>query len=360
MEVKVPALAESISLARILHWHVQPGDKVERGSNLVDIETDKVTLEVPAPQDGVVADILCAEGTDVASGQVIASIEAAGPASGDSAMETPPPQAPPQAAPVEQSAAAATTDATSTMETDPPQAGPAARALLQQHGLKAEDIPASGANGRLLPEDINAWLEGGQQSQETVQSAPPELPSPSPAAQPTPPETASPSPAARPTPPEPASPSPAAQPAPPEPTPSSPAVPPAPPATVAIQPATADNGEGNQRREALSPLRQSIAKRLLKAQHESALLTTFNEIDMSAVMQLRKKHGESFRETHGVKLGYMSFFIRAAIAALRRFPAVGASIATNEIIYHDYYDISIAVGSPRGLVVPSTKQHYPY
>ena len=308
-EVKVPVLAESISEARLLGWHKQPGADIQRGENLVDIETDKVTLEVPAPAGGRLGSLLKQPGELVDSQEIIALIDsgtaaeppAPPPAATPPTMERPAPPpaatpptmerpAPPPAAapPTMERPAPPPAAALPTMErpAPPPVPGPAARNLLEEHALKSTDVAASGKGGRILKEDVLRHLgERVNQPAAAVQD--------SPAAQP-PRET----------------------------------------------------------RKPMSALRRNIARRLLQAQHENAVLSTFNEVDMRPIMQLRQRYRESFEKRHGTKLGFMSFFTRAAIEALRRFPVVNASIDGNDMVYHEYYDIGIAISAPRGLVVP--------
>ena len=414
-EVQVPVLAESISEARLLGWHKQPGDTVQRGENLVDIETDKVTLEVPAPVDGKIHSLLKEPGQLVDSKETIALIESAGPGKQASAAAPPPPAASPPTlpaaaptlpaappptspaaaasppvAPPPTSPAAATSPPVAPPPTSPataasppaappstplaaaptapaappptppvaaaapptaprpavspavappvlvetpqppregarpaatPAAGPAARNLLEEHGLEAGKVTPSGPRGRLLKEDVLRHLS------ERMDSTGKPTPVPAGNAQPAPAgSTAK------------ATPVPAAAQATPTPK----------PAAGAVE----HGAERSTKRTPMSGLRRNIAKRLLQAQHESALLSTFNEVNMLPVMQLRKRYQESFEKRHGTKLGLMSFFTRAAVEALQRFPVLNASIDGNDVLHHEYYDIGIAVSAPRGLVVP--------
>jgi 2-oxoglutarate dehydrogenase E2 component (dihydrolipoamide succinyltransferase) len=276
----VPVLAESIPDATLLDWKKGPGEAVARDEILLELETDKVVLEVPAPQAGVLSEVLKNTGDIALSQEVLARIdtEAAAPAAkpGDGAAQ---PAA--AAAPTNDSGGGALS--------------PAVQRLVSEHNLDASAIKGTGKGGRLIKGDVLAYLE-------TKKPAP-----------------ASPAPAA-----------PAARPATPAPA----------------------GGERGERREPMSRLRMRIAERLVQAQHSAAILTTFNEVDMQPVMALRNRYKDKFEKTHGVRLGFMSFFAKAAVQALERFPAVNAYIEGNEIIYHDYQDIGVAVGSPRGLVVP--------
>jgi len=289
IEIKVPNLPESVASGTIATWHVKVGDTVKREQNLVDIETDKVVLEVPATADGVVQSISIAVGASVTSGQVLGVI---GEGSGAAAA----PKAEAKAeAPAKAAAAPA---ATATAAADDVQ-GPAVRKLLAELGLSAEGIPASGRGGRLTVDDVKAYADKQK-----------------------------------------AAPAPKAE---------------AKAAPAAAAPAVAPAGPREEQRVPMTRIRARIAERLKEAQNTAAMLTTFNEVDLTAVDALRAKYKETFEKAHGVKLGYMSFFTRAAVEALKRFPLVNASIDGNDIVYHNYYDIGIAVSSPRGLVVPIVK-----
>ncbi|TDJ19687.1 MAG: 2-oxoglutarate dehydrogenase complex dihydrolipoyllysine-residue succinyltransferase [Gammaproteobacteria bacterium] len=284
VDVKVPVLAESIPDATLLDWKKGPGEAVARDEIILELETDKVVLEVPAPQAGVLSEVLKNTGDIALSEEVLARIdtEAAATATakgGDGGA---------QAVPAAQAAdEAAGSDTLS----------PAVQRLVAEHDLDASAITGTGKGGRLIKGDVLAYLDAHK---------------PSPAA----PAAKMPATAAK------------------------PATPPAP------------SGARGERRESMSRLRMRIAERLVEAQHTAAILTTFNEVDMQPVMALRKRYKEQFEKTHGVRLGFMSFFAKAAVQALERFPAVNAYIEGNEIVYHDYQDIGVAVGSPRGLVVP--------
>lgn len=286
VEVKVPVLSESVAEATLLSWHKKAGEHVDRDENLIDIETDKVVLELPAPATGVLAKIIRNDGATVVGGEIIATIdtEAAG-ASAASAVASPAPSSmePP---PVTASGA-----------TPAPAMMPAARNLAAQANLGAKEISSikgSGRDGRITKEDVAAHMKSKL--------------SPSPVA----------------------------------PLPSPPSVTAAP----------ASTGNRPEQRVPMSRLRARIAERLVQSQSTAAILTTFNEVNMQAIMDLRARHKDKFEKEHGVKLGLMSFFVKATVAALKKFPIVNASVDGNDIIYHGYFDIGIAVSSPRGLVVP--------
>ncbi len=307
-EVKVPALPESVSEATIVTWHKQAGDRVERDENLVDLETDKVVLEVPAPEDGVLGEILKAEGETVTAGEIVATLSAgdaanAAPAQGTQSAPAQPPAEPQQAD--AQSAPQAAADG------DLPSLSPAVRHLVDEHQIDPRQVTPTGRNGRLLKEDVVKFIEQGGSTQVSSSSAP----TPAPAA-----ETA-----------------PAAS--------TAAASTPAPAASIPV-------GEREERRVPMTRLRQRIAERLVEAQQNAAMLTTFNEVNMQPVMDLRARYKDTFLKAHDTKLGFMSFFVKAAVEGLRRFPAVNASIDGTDILYHGYYDIGIAVSTERGLMVP--------
>jgi len=293
VEVKVPQLSESVAEATLLSWHKKVGDAVARDENLIDVETDKVVLELPAPAAGVIKQIVKADGVTVVSGEVIAVIDTAADSAAAvaKAAERPAP-------PVEQ-AAKQLAEQSNLM--------PAARKMVEDHKLDPKVIAGSGRDGRVTKADVVAHMEGGS--------------------------------VARPAAPAPA----AAQAA--APRPSLPGV----PAPVDVDKLLADRPE---QRVPMSRLRARVAERLLQSQASAAILTTFNEVNMQPVLDLRSKHKEMFEKEHGVKLGFMSFFVKAAVYALKKFPLVNASVDGNEIVYHGYFDIGVAVGSPRGLVVP--------
>ena len=269
VEVNVPVFAESITEGTLLAWHKKIGEAVARDEILVDIETDKVVLEVPAPQAGVLVEIIVNEGDTVTSQQVLAKIDTEAAAVS---------AAPAEAAPAAEAAApAAASNA---------QAGvamPAAAKLAAEKGVDVGSIQGSGRDGRVLKEDV-------QNASAAPKAAAPAAPIP-----------------------------------------------------VGARP---------EERVPMSRLRARVAERLLASQQENAILTTFNEVNMKPIMDLRAKYKEKFEKEHGVKLGFMSFFVKAAVAALKKYPVVNASVDGNDIVYHGYFDIGIAIGSPRGLVVP--------
>jgi 2-oxoglutarate dehydrogenase E2 component (dihydrolipoamide succinyltransferase) len=304
IEVKVPVLPESITEATLVNWHKKAGDAVKRDENLIDIETDKVVLELPAPAAGVVTEIRKPDGATVAAQEVIAVIDSsAQPVAGSTAGA---------AAPARPSAASATLAAPSPpppppAATAPPRpvppataapaatAMPAARKMLAEQGMSANDVAGSGRGGRVTKDDVQQAVQ--------ARSAVP-----------------------------------------------APAAPPA--ARAPAAPAPASLGSRPEQRVPMSRLRQRVAERLLQSQATAAILTTFNEVNMAGVIELRNRYKDRFEKEHGVKLGFMGFFVKAAVHALKKFPAVNASIDGTDIVYHGYFDIGIAVGSPRGLVVP--------
>ncbi|CAE6706059.1 Dihydrolipoyllysine-residue succinyltransferase component of 2-oxoglutarate dehydrogenase complex [Paraburkholderia domus] len=298
VEVKVPQLSESVSEATMLQWKKKPGEAVAQDEILIEIETDKVVLEVPAPSAGVLAQVISNDGDIVVADQVIAKIDTEGTASA-AAVEAEVKPAPVAAAAPAAQAASATGANTA--------ASPAAGKLMAEAGLGAGDVAGTGRDGRITKGDV---LSAGQAA-------------PAPAAK------AAPAPAAAPK---------AAKPSLPD----------------VKAPASADQWLKNrpEQRVPMSRLRARIAERLLESQQTNAILTTFNEVNMAPVMDLRNKYKDKFEKEHGVKLGFMSFFVKAAVHALKKFPLVNASIDGNDIVYHGYFDIGIAVGSPRGLVVP--------
>ncbi|MBI2379333.1 MAG: 2-oxoglutarate dehydrogenase complex dihydrolipoyllysine-residue succinyltransferase [Gammaproteobacteria bacterium] len=282
LEIKVPVLPESVADAVVATWHKKPGDAVKRDENLVDIETDKVVLEVVAPEDGVLESVVKGEGELVLAQEVIGFVKA-GAAAAPVAAAAPAPAAV-VAAPVAAAPAVETSDALS----------PSVRRLVAEHGLDASKIPASSKDGRLSKEDVEAFIAKGGAK-------------------------AAPAPAAKPT-----------------------------AAPVAAAPA----GLREEKRVPMTRLRARIAERLVHAQSTAAILTTFNDINMKPVMELRAKYKDHFEKVHGVRLGFMSFFVKATVEALKRYPEVNASIDGSDIVYHGYYDVGVAVSSPRGLVVP--------
>ena len=283
IEVRVPQLPESVADATLVAWHKQPGDSVGRDENLVDLETDKVVLEVPAPAAGVIVELKVQNGATVTSGQLLALLE-----EGATAAATAP-RASAAAAPAARPAAAAAVAE---------KLAPSVRRLVEEHNLDAGSIPGSGRDGRITKGDVLDHLSGREAPQAaTAAAAKAQAPVPPPA-----------------------------------------------PAAVAA-------GRG-ERRVPMTRLRARIAERLVQAQSTAAMLTTFNEVDLKAVNELRARHKERFEKLHGARLGYMSFFVKACVEALRRFPLVNASVDGNDIVYHEYYDIGVAVSTDRGLVVP--------
>ncbi|OGA23347.1 MAG: dihydrolipoamide succinyltransferase [Betaproteobacteria bacterium RIFCSPLOWO2_02_FULL_67_26] len=286
VEVKVPQLSESVAEATLLTWHKKAGEFVKRDENLVDIETDKVVLETPAPGAGVIVKIVKGDGSTVTSNEVIAQIDTDAKAAADA-----PAAAREEAKPQAKAAAKAAA----------PAAMPAAQKLAAEKQVDTGAIPGTGRGGRVTKEDVVLAAASGVQ------------------------------PAAR-----------AAAPA------ASPAPQRAPASPVDL----GALGERSEQRVPMSRLRARVAERLVQSQHTAALLTTFNEVNMQPVMDLRKRYQDRFEKLHGVRLGFMSLFVKAAVHALRKYPVVNASIDGTDIVYHGYYDIGIAVGSPRGLVVP--------
>ena len=275
IEVKVPQLSESVAEGTLTAWKKKVGEAVARDEILIDIETDKVVLEVPAPDAGVLVEIIKADGETVVSDELIAKIDTAAKASAGAPAAAAAP-APAAAAPAAAPAAAAAAPAGT--------ASPAARKILEEKGVAAADVAGTGRGGRVTKEDAVAA---------------------------------------------------------------------APKAAAAAAPAVAvPLGERAEQRVPMSRLRARIAERLIQSKNENAILTTFNEVNMGPVMALRKQYAEKFEKTHGVRLGFMGFFVKAACAALQKFPILNASVDGNDIVYHGYIDIGIAVGSPRGLVVP--------
>ena len=295
-EIKVPQLPESITDATLVAWHKKPGDAVKRDENLADLETDKVVLEVPAPANGVLREVKVQTGTVVTAGQLLALIEEGAQAVATSVAAK-------QAAPAEELKATGT-------DAGKDKLSPAVRRLIEENRLDAAAIPASGRDGRLTKSDVVDFLGRKAGSAPTaaagsVAHAPAAAPTAAPAAR-------------------------------------------APTPTAPVLPASA-RGE---HRVAMTRLRQRIAQRLVEAQSTQALLTSFNEVDLTAVQELRARYKDRFEKENGVKLGFMSFFVKACIEALKKFPVTNASVDGNEIVYHEFYDIGVAVSTERGLVVP--------
>ena len=297
-EIRVPQLPESIADATLVAWHKQPGDAIRRDENLADLETDKVVLEVPAPANGVVREIRVPSGAVVTSGQVLALIEEGATAA-----------AAPKAAGTAAAAAAAKTPAAADSDggKDAGKLSPSVRRLVEENHLDPSAIPASGRDGRLTKSDVVGFLgkKPAEASPRTGGAPPPAAP-------------AAPAPAARAPTPRPAAPA----------------------------------GARAEQRVPMTRLRARIAQRLLEAQSTQALLTTFNEVDLTATQELRARYKERFEKEHGVKLGFMSFFVKASIEALKKFPVLNASVDGSDIIYHEYYDLGVAVSTDRGLIVP--------
>jgi len=275
IEIRVPQLPESVTDATLIGWHKKPGETVARDENLVDLETDKVVLEVPAPASGTLSEIKIKDGTTVTSGELLALLE-----EGDAPAAVEPKQA--AAAAVQTAEPAETTHKLS----------PAVRRILDEHDLDATIVTGTGKDGRITKSDVMAYLKSHSDEDVTPGDPAPGLPS------------------------------------------------------VAAGPLR------TEQRVPMTRLRARIAERMVQAQHAAAMLTTFNEVDLTKVISLRKRYKESFEKEHGVRLGYMSFFVKATVEALKRFPVVNASVEGNDIIYHDYFDIGIAVSSDRGLMVP--------
>ncbi len=279
VEVKVPILAESIADATLLSWHKQVGDPVKRGDHLIDLETDKVTLEVTAPEDGVIKDLVKRSGEAAVSNEILAIIDTEGAAVSTPLREAPAPKKEPPKEEKQQ------------LPKEELKLSPAVRKLVVEHGIEPAAIPPSEKQGRLTKGDVLTYLKTTVAVPEQAEEAP------------TPPLTPLPS-------------------------------------------------ERPERRVAMTRLRRRAAERLLAAQHENAILTTFNEVNMQAVMDLRVRYRQEFEKHHGIRLGFMSFFARATVEALKKFPVLNASVEGEDIVYHDYYDLGIAVSAPRGLVVP--------
>ncbi|QOL47873.1 2-oxoglutarate dehydrogenase complex dihydrolipoyllysine-residue succinyltransferase [Massilia litorea] len=292
IEVKVPQLSESVAEATLLSWHKKVGEPIGRDENMIDIETDKVVLELPAPSAGVIVQLLKADGATVVAGEVIAVIDT------DASAQVSPLEvkAVPSAAPN----AAISTPAAAPAATGGAMSGvamPAAAKILADNNMNAAGIDGSGRDGRVTKGDALA----------AVANKPAAAPAPAPAAK---------------------------------------------PALQQVAAPVANLGDRAEERVPMSRLRARIAERLLQSQSTNAILTTFNEVNMAPVMDLRAKYKDKFEKEHGVKLGFMSFFVKAAVAALKKYPILNASVDGNDIVYHGYFDIGIAVGSPRGLVVP--------
>ncbi len=271
IEVKVPQLSESVSEATLVNWHKKEGEAVSRDENLIDIETDKVVLETPAPSDGVLVKIVRGDGETVGSGDVIAQIDTEAKASVAASSD----EKASEAAPKAEQPVAKGTDSDGS-------ASPSARKVLAEKGVAEEDVKGTGRGGRVTREDATSASKGGPAAAAPIMT----------------------------------------------------------------------EGDRPEERVPMTRLRARIAERLLQSKNENAILTTFNEVNMAPVMAMRKQYGEKFEKAHGVRLGFMGFFVKAVVAALKKFPIINASVDGNDIVYHGYFDIGIAVGSPRGLVVP--------
>jgi len=309
IEIRVPQLPESVSDATLVAWHKQPGDAIRRDENLADLETDKVVLEVPAPTNGVLRELKVESGTTVTSGQILAVIDEGGVAAVAPAAKAPE-AAKVAAAPSAKigSVAPAASAATGGVATDASKLSPAVRRLVEENKLDVAGIPASGRDGRLTKSDVVEFLDrkgGGMPAPAAAVPAAARAPQPAPVAKPAP----------------------------------------------AARPSGPRTGRAEQR-VAMTRLRQRIASRMVEAQATQALLTSFNEVDLTAVQELRARYKDRFEKEHGVKLGFMSFFVKAAVEALKKFPIVNASVDGTEIVYHEYYDIGVAVSTDRGLMVP--------
>jgi len=268
MEIRVPPLPESVADATIATWHKQPGESVRKDEKLVDLETDKVVLEVPSPVDGKLQDILHKEGDTVKSGEVLGLLEPGEVPAPE--VETPGPRKGPEPSSAQP-------------------LSPSVRRLISEHHLDPAKIPATGKDGRLTKEDVLAYLEKHKPPSAIAEPPPPPV---------------------------------------------------------------APEGQRPQQRVPMTRIRARIASRLLEVQRNTAMLTTFNEVDLAQVVALRRRHGEAFEKKHGIKLGFMSFFVKATVEALKTFPVVNASIDGEDVIYHGFFDIGIAVSTDRGLVVP--------
>ena len=289
IEVRVPQLPESVADATLVSWHKKPGDAVARDENLIDLETDKVVLEVPAPVSGILKEIRLGDGTTVTSGQVLAVIE-------EGATAVPGASAPAIMAAsngATSTAAAATKDASTTTATGG-KLSPAAKRVAEENHVDPKVVAGSGRDGRVSKSDVMNHL--------STKDAPASAPAPVAKA-------------------------------------------PAPPAPVA-------RGGRVDQRVPMTRLRARIAERMVQAQSTQALLTSFNEVDLKAVNELRAKYKDSFDKQHGAKLGFMSFFTKACVEALKKFPSVNASVEGSDIVYHEYFDIGVAVSTDRGLIVP--------
>jgi 2-oxoglutarate dehydrogenase E2 component (dihydrolipoamide succinyltransferase) len=296
IEVKVPQLPESVTEATLVNWHKKAGEPVKRDENLIDVETDKVVLELPAPGDGVLVEITRPDGSTVTSNDVIAVIDTDAKGAPAAPASAPAP-APAAARPAQPPPPVA--NAKDAKTADGPIAMPAARKMMADQGVDPATVEGSGRGGRITKGDVIGAVDGK------------------------------------------AAPAPAAAPA----TPAAPAAKPATAPPVALR---ASLGSRPEQRVPMSRLRLRVAERLVQSQSTAAILTTFNEVNMQPVIELRNRYKERFEKEHGVKLGFMGFFVKAAVHALKKFPALNASIDGSDIVYHGYFDVGIAVGSPPG------------
>ena len=299
VEVKVPQLSESVAEATMLTWKKKAGEAVAVDEILIEIETDKVVLEVPAPSAGVLSEIIQGDGATVVAEQLIAKIDTEGKAGA---------AAPAAAAPAAAAVASAPAPAAATGGSKGDVAMPAAAKLLAENNLSASDVAGSGKDGRVTKGDVLGAVAGGAGgAAKAAVAAPSAIPTGVPTK----------------------------------------ALP-----QVAAPAAKEDLSGRPEQRVPMSRLRARVAERLLQSQSTNAILTTFNEVNMAPVMDMRKKFQDAFTKEHGVKIGFMSFFVKAAVHALKKYPVLNASVDGNDIVYHGFFDIGIAVGSPRGLVVP--------
>ena len=294
IDVKVPQLSESVAEATLVTWHKKAGEAVTRDENLIDIETDKVVLELPAPDGGVLVEIVKTDGETVVAGEVIARIDTAAQAGAVAG-----------AVPATRGIPAKTEAVAMAPVTAAGVALPAARKILEEKGMAASSVAGTGRGGRVTKSDALAAQAQAPVVKAAAAADPVTVPVASPVS----------------------------------------GLAPAPSVTVPL-------GDRPEQRVPMSRLRARVAERLLQSQATNAILTTFNEVNMGPIMALRKQYGDRFEKVHGVRLGFMGFFVKAAVAALQKFPVINASVDGNDIVYHGYIDIGIAVGSPRGLVVP--------
>src|ERR1700733_410565 len=297
IEVRVPQLPESVADATLVSWHKKPGDAVARDENLVDLETDKVVLEVPAPANGVLREIKLQDGTTVTSGQILAIIEEGAAAAGASAAAAATPAASAVAAGPAPGAAKSGAAAAAA------KLSPAAKRVVEENQVDPKAVTGSGKDGRVSKSDVVNYL-----SSKDAAAPPAAAPAPAPASAPNSKAPAPTTPSAR--------------------------------------------GARTEQRVPMTRLRARIAERMVQAQATQALLTSFNEVDLKSVNELRARYKDSFEKQHGVKLGFMSFFAKACVEALKKFPTVNASVEGNDIVYHEYFDIGVAVSTDRGLIVP--------